>query len=465
MAPFQENLLLAFYGDDFTGSTDVMEALSLAGLETVLFLNPPDPDQLGAFPNIRAFGVAGGSRAFSPSEMQEKVTPALLALKESGAPLIHYKICSTCDSSPHIGSIGKIIDIVFETFHPPFIPVVAAAPVLGRYCVFGNTFARSGLDSEPYRLDRHPTMSRHPITPMKESDLRLILADQTRRSVGLFDILSLEKSSPERLFEIQQKPDIVVFDALREEHLPVIGSILWKQTNKTKPLFVIGSSGIEYALTAYWHQSQSPFVPHLQGLDAKPRIPPTDRLITVSGSCSPVTSRQIDQAVANGFREVAIDTPCLANPSSQEAEMERVLLEGLRWFEQGRNVILHACQGPDDPRIHRTLDVLRAQSWKEEDIRLRSGRLLGPLLGRILDRFISETRVDRAAVTGGDTSSYIARELGIVTLEFVAPTSPGSPLCRAQAPGRAADGIEIVFKGGQVGHPDWFLRLLNQPES
>ena len=27
------NLLLAFYGDDFTGSTDAMEALALSGLQ------------------------------------------------------------------------------------------------------------------------------------------------------------------------------------------------------------------------------------------------------------------------------------------------------------------------------------------------------------------------------------------------------------------------------------------------
>ena len=30
-------LQLAFYGDDFTGSTDAMEALALSGLRTVLF--------------------------------------------------------------------------------------------------------------------------------------------------------------------------------------------------------------------------------------------------------------------------------------------------------------------------------------------------------------------------------------------------------------------------------------------
>ena len=32
-----ESILLAFYGDDFTGSTDALEFLSRAGAKTVLF--------------------------------------------------------------------------------------------------------------------------------------------------------------------------------------------------------------------------------------------------------------------------------------------------------------------------------------------------------------------------------------------------------------------------------------------
>jgi len=56
------SLLLAYYGDDFTGSTDVMEALSKAGLRTVLFLKPPTAAQLARYPGLRALGIAGGSR-------------------------------------------------------------------------------------------------------------------------------------------------------------------------------------------------------------------------------------------------------------------------------------------------------------------------------------------------------------------------------------------------------------------
>ena len=57
------NLLLTYYGDDFSGSTDVMEALTIEGVPTVLFLSPPTSEQLAKFPDCLAAGVAGISRS------------------------------------------------------------------------------------------------------------------------------------------------------------------------------------------------------------------------------------------------------------------------------------------------------------------------------------------------------------------------------------------------------------------
>ena len=55
--------LISYYGDDFTGSTDVMEALASNGVETVLFLKVPDADLLSRFSGVRAYGLAGTSRS------------------------------------------------------------------------------------------------------------------------------------------------------------------------------------------------------------------------------------------------------------------------------------------------------------------------------------------------------------------------------------------------------------------
>ena len=102
---------LAFYGDDFTGSTDALEVLTFAGLRCALFLQVPSAALLKALGPFDAVGVAGHSRSMSPAEMDEQLPPVLAALAELPVPLVHYKVCSTFDSHPKVGSIGHVMDL------------------------------------------------------------------------------------------------------------------------------------------------------------------------------------------------------------------------------------------------------------------------------------------------------------------------------------------------------------------
>jgi len=454
------DLLLAYYGDDFTGSTDVMEALSKAGLPTVLFLKPPTAGQLARYPRLRAFGIAGGSRTMSPKEMERVLPPAFEALRASGAPIIHYKMCSTFDSAPQIGSIGCAIEIGRRVFGEHPTPLMVGAPVLGRYVVFGNLFARSGLDTEPFRLDRHPTMSGHPVTPMTEADIRLILARQTKIPVELVDVLQLEREtgSPFRVADEKGAP-IVLFDTMREEHLPVIGRMI-EGLAKGGQLFVVGSSGVEYALTAHWNErlgTESGRTPSAKQDDASASFtsgcfnPPSPRavkqIVVVSGSCSPVTHRQIAHALGHpGFIEIALAPDAFAGSEPARSAIEQAAGQVVA----GRSVILHTSRGPDD-RWRGSGEVADAHT---------SSRI-GDLLAHELEQLLKRTGLRRAGVCGGDTSTHVARALGIEALEYLGPIAPGSPLCRVHAPGRVADGCEIVFKGGQVGRDNFFLGVLN----
>ena len=55
--------------------------------------------------------------------------------------------------------------------------------------------------------------------------------------------------------------------------------------------------------------------------------------------------------------------------------------------------------------------------------------------------------------------------MGIEALEMIAPLAPGAPLCKAYAPGSVADGIEIVFKGGQNGSTNFFDMTRKPPSA
>src|SRR5205823_631581 len=86
---------------------------------------------------------------------------------------------------------------------------------------------------------------------------------------------------------------------------------------------------------------------------------------------------------------------------------------------------------------------------------------IGPALGRIARDILDSIQTRRILIAGGDTSGQIARALNIESLEMIAPLTRGSPLCRATAPNSPADGIEITFKGGQIGPVDFFTRVAN----
>jgi len=432
-------LALAFYGDDFTGSTDALEQLTLAGVRTMLFIEPPSKARLKRFPDLQAVGVAGLTRSLKPADMRAELKPAFKKLKALGVRHVHYKVCSTFDSSPEIGNIGCVLEVAEKKFRAPFVPLLVAAPALGRFTVFGTHFARYGIgsDGKIFRLDRHPSISRHPITPMLEADLRVHLAKQTRKKVALFDILQV--AVPEHAARVElnriltEKPDVVLFDAIYPEHLARIGSLIDNFASAKKPLFSIGSSGIETALTACWGKKRR----------AMAFAQPVKQILVGSGSCSPVTEKQIAWALKNGFAEVFLDARALQSPNGYGGEITRANTEATKLLQAGRNVIIHTTRAGPDKRI--------AAKLKE-----RTARFLGVALGAVLWGVLVETKVRRVCIAGGDTSSFAARALGIEALEMIAPLTPGAPLCRAIAPDSPADGLEIVFKGGQVGAENYF---------
>ncbi|MEM9324396.1 MAG: four-carbon acid sugar kinase family protein, partial [Bacteroidota bacterium] len=160
------DLFLSYYGDDFTGSADVMESLTFNGIPAALFLEPPTIEEVERFRlkldfasvdgKIKAFGVAGVARSMSPGQMDEELPPIFEQISKIPADFFQYKACSTFDSAPHIGNIGHAAEIASRYFKTGFIPLVIGAPFLNRFVVFGNLFARVGEDT--FRLDRHPTM-------------------------------------------------------------------------------------------------------------------------------------------------------------------------------------------------------------------------------------------------------------------------------------------------------------------
>lgn len=450
-------ILLAYYGDDFTGSSDALEFLSRAGARTVLFTQPPTAGQLARYPGLDAFGVAGMTRSMAPAEMEATLRPAFERLKGSGARHVHYKICSTFDSSPEIGSIGRAIETGAAVFDSAVVPLLVAAPALGRYTAFGHLFARMGIGSDGsiYRLDRHPSMRQHPVTPATESDLRVHLSGQTTLPIGLLDILHVNQSLERtmRSFdEIRQAgARIILIDAMYEQQLEHIGALLDALAVGKEPSFSVGSSGIEMALGKRWHH-QSALVPKTFPMAGAASGP----LLVISGSSSVVNARQIVRALSGRFQSVALDTGAIARSGDPASGLGKVVTEVVSLMAEGKPVIVHTSLGGDDYRLDESRDIFSGKGWSQAMINQQTAKLFGTALGAVARGVAEKRPFQRMVIAGGDTSGYAAAAMGIEAVEMIAGMSPGAPLCRAYAPASPLDGVELTVKGGQVGGEDYF---------
>jgi 3-oxoisoapionate kinase len=434
--------LLSYYGDDLTGSTDVMEALSSNGVETVLFMDIPDEALLRRFGHCRAIGLAGTSRSETPQWMDENLTPAFRWLQGLGADICHYKVCSTFDSSPAVGNIGKAIEIGKALFGQPYVPALVGAPQLRRYTAFGHLFA--AYQGEVYRIDRHPVMSRHPVTPMAEADLRVHLGAQTALKTRLADLSILAASdATNRIDALCADADgMVLFDVDSSESQSHAGRQLWR-LRREGGWFVAGSSGVEYALLTAWTAAGL-----AEGRKSFPPPGKADRIAVVSGSVSPTTERQIRHATQNGFAGINLD-PLELLGENGNAALERAIASGLDSLKRGESVILNTALGP---AADRGGDIDRIPGSRHR---------LGRVLGTILRRLVEEQQLTRAVIAGGDTSSHALRELHVQALTTLLPLpqTPGSPLCTAHGTYAPTNGLQVALKGGQVGSDGYFSQI------
>ncbi|MFM0211210.1 four-carbon acid sugar kinase family protein [Paraburkholderia sediminicola] len=439
-----------FYGDDFTGATDTLAHLARAGLRTMLFFAPPDAARLSMLDRLDAVGIAGAARTMPPHAQHQELARVGAAFAALGVRVMHYKVCSTFDSAPQTGSIGVAISTLREYCTNPLVAVVGGQPSLRRYCVFGELFAAAGADDQHhsiYRIDRHPTMSRHPVTPMNEADLRVHLQRQGLGNVQSIDWRCyargdavLQKALDHRL---ESKPDAVLFDVLDDSHLRAIGRLIARHARAQAPLLAVGASSVAQAYASVVNDAGE-----CKEVNAAPA--PLARahgpVFVLAGSLSPLTEVQI--AAAHSYLRVELDPLQMTGDmaSAYLAERAAAITGPLR---DGRNVLAFTTR--------------RAAQVGDDATDARVGALpqLAHACARLLHAVLGKVRLQRIGVAGGDTSSFAVRALDAWGLSYLAPLSAGVTVCRLHADRSELDGMEIMLKGGQMGDADLFEQLLN----
>ncbi|GAA3758130.1 four-carbon acid sugar kinase family protein [Microbacterium kribbense] len=411
---------VAFYGDDFTGSVDALLQFVRSGLTGQLFVGLPPGDALRqAADECDVIGIAGISRSLGTAELDAEVRPVLEALAALHPAVVQYKACSTADSAPSVGSLGRVIEIARDVFGSRPVPLLFAQPDFGRYTAFGHHFAAEG--GRIYRLDRQPTMSNHPTTPMTESDLALHLARQTSLPIGgiSFTEYTSAHALTERLRDASEAG--VVLDALDGAQVALVGHAV---AGLPATAFAIGSGGLSLGLGQASPRSTQP-----GARGTITRLTTPGAVLVVSGSRSAQTRRQADAAARAGWHVEPLRLP------ADEASLERVAAV----LRSGTSVVLTS-DDADVPAAGTLMAIATAAA-------------------AFVDEAVRRAGVRRVIVCGGDASSRITRLLGVESLSIAANPWGNVVLLRAGCADPQLDGLELLLKGGQVGAQDLFDKV------
>ncbi|PJI97668.1 uncharacterized protein YgbK (DUF1537 family) [Acidovorax sp. 69] len=432
--------LFGWYGDDFTGATDTLAVLAQAGLRAMLFMGVPSPEALAAAGPLDAVGIAGAARAMAPDAMRTELSGVGRFFEKVAPPVLHYKVCSTFDSAPHVGNIACAIQALHPSVSNRWVPIIGGQPSLGRYCAFSNLFAAAGTGGLVHRIDRHPTMRQHPVTPMGEADLRLHLAHQGLENItalhypqydtdadALDDALRALLSADAALIP-------TLLDLTTSSQLAVVGRLLWDQAQHAR-LLAVGSSAVAQALVAHWGKPTSKA--------AAPLAPADGPVFAWAGSLSPLTAAQVQAATA--YHRIAVDAQRLCSDTAYAQDLRDAICEGLQSLQ---NVL--AFTGPTD-------GAPLAAAASSTDIAQASAHLIARVVQARAERGAPLRRI---GIAGGDTSSHAVQALQLWGLSYKTTVCAGVTLSSAHSADPSRHGLELMLKGGQMGGTDLFQKLL-----
>lgn len=405
-----------FLGDDFTGASDSMATYARGGWRSRLMLRPKAERISG----LEVLGIPTDLRAQTPGGARATVNRLWPAIAAQSPSVLHLKVCSTFDSAPHVGSIGAVVQALSARFEPDVVAVIGGQPSLGRYCIFGTLFAR-GPDGQVHRIDRHPVMARHPVTPMAEADLLRHLGAQ---GLGL-RLVSQPMLGDAGAVAAELAAGPVLFDVLGDRDLDQIAAHL---ATKGGRQLLIGASSVAQILTRGRAASAETGTSREKTAEPTQRAPGSSAVLAIAGSRSSVTAAQV--AAARGFDRVPLDPEALSNGAA--------LREAAALLARGRHVLAHLVPDSDygcDPDT------------------------LNNLLSSFTLALLAQVPLGYLAIAGGDTSSRLCEDLGFDTLEYHRDMGQGVCICIGAHGHPLRNGMRVMLKGGQMGATDLFDRF------
>jgi len=439
--------LLGVIADDYTGGSDVAAMLSEHGARAVQVFGLQEPGFIQELRGrYRAAVICLKSRSNPAAEACRQSIEALGLLELFEPRQIHFKYCSTFDSTPE-GNIGPVIDALMRCMGIDFTVAVPALPVNERTQYLGHLFVGPLLLSESH-------MRHHPVTPMTDSSVVRLLRAQTGRRVGLIPLEVVQAGAGRLAAEVegarQSGVEIALVDAVSDADVAAIAEAC------ADLRLITGSSALPMCLPAVWRsrgwleenraatvrERSAGFtrpLPNGRGSVAPP-------VLVLSGSCAASTLRQVEELRACGCRCEALDVARLVQGEAG-AELDRL-------YERFRTEVMTAgVAAVVASADHQAREQTRRGLSAEQAAALP--RAIEAAFGELARRFAADG-VERLVIAGGETAGAVIDALGIRAVEVTAILDPGVPAVRAIG----GPGLRLALKSGNFGTPDFFPRAI-----
>ncbi len=408
--------LLGCIADDLTGATDLAGSLVREGMRVTLAVGVPDE---ASDSEADAIVAALKSRSIPATEAVSLSRQAGAWLTAAGCERLYFKYASTFNSTPS-GNIGPVTEALQEDLGVSGTVACPAFPANGRTVRDAELLVGGVPISGTH-------MRNHPLNPMRDADLRHVLAAQSTGRVGHLS-LEVVRAGRERIqTELEHLRTTgarhVIADATEDADLLELGEALRDER------LVTGASALAASLAVAW-RGRGAFEPAGTGVE-----PPHDGpAVVIAGSCSTATLEQVE-AMRRRRPFHRIDVASVARGQD-------VATPAVRWATQ------HLKDGP-------LLIASSAAPDSNERVPGVDGRAIEQALAAIAVQLV-DAGVRRLVIAGGETSGAVVQALGLSVLDVGSEIEPGVPWVVAREP---VD-IGLVLKSGNFGGRDFFERAL-----
>jgi uncharacterized protein YgbK (DUF1537 family) len=415
-------MLLGAVADDLTGATDLALMIARQGMRTVQVIG--SLPQSGGFGDAEAVVIALKSRTIPKADAVRLSLAAAQALRTAGAEQLFFKYCSTFDSTDE-GNIGPVAEALMDFAGADLAIACPAFPAAGRSIYKGYLFVGDVPLSESPMKD-------HPLTPMRDANLRRVLQRQVRGQVGLVALDIVEKGAAaicDAFTKARSAGErLLIVDAVRDDNLRSIGAAC-----AGMPL-VTGGSGVAMGLPDNFRAAGK------LGLSAPPATlaAPQGRAAILAGSCSVATRGQIRTAIQAGVPAFRLDPFAIASGAVTPQS-------AADWAV--------AATGPHAPLVYSSADP---EAVREVQARLgvaHAGEIVEAFLAELGRRLLS-SGFTRFLVAGGETSGAVVAALGVSALRIGPEIDPGVPWTRSIGD----PDVALALKSGNFGSADFFLK-------